>query len=226
VTPTGTASPATLFILRESNVAGKGELTTVATLPNSRRPAAIGKPNEQVYAVRFDGDRAYVVTFLRTDPLYVLDLADPTDPKISGELNITGFSDYLLPLANNLLLGVGKDADLTGRVTGVKVSLYDVTTASAPIEIANRIYGTTGSTSALDGSPHGLNVLTINGVTRIALPVRTVTRNASNAELISQSLKRYEVNTVTRRFNELPELGLRGLDSNCLLYTSPSPRDH
>jgi len=58
-------------------------------------PAPIGKPGEQVYAVRFLGDRAYVVTFRQTDPLYVLDLSNPADPRAAGELQIPGFSDYL-----------------------------------------------------------------------------------------------------------------------------------
>ena len=61
----------------------QGRLVKVASLPNAQRPGAIGKENEQVYAVHFAGDRGYVVTFRRTDPLYVLDLSNPADPKIS-----------------------------------------------------------------------------------------------------------------------------------------------
>ena len=83
------------------------ELDPVATLPNARRPDPIGKPNEDLYGVRFLGDRAYLVTFERTDPLYVIDLSDHGDPRIAGELEVTGFSDFLHPVTDELLLGLG-----------------------------------------------------------------------------------------------------------------------
>ncbi len=122
-------SPAKLTALRERS--SDQTLQAVASLPNAARPAHIGKTGEQVYAVRFLGDRAYVVTFRRTDPLYVLDLSKPTDPKTVGELEVAGFSDYLFPLPNNLLLGVGRDANSNGLVNGLKVAL-PVTLASTP----------------------------------------------------------------------------------------------
>jgi hypothetical protein len=80
--PRPVASPATLTVLRENTA--QRELAPVATLPNSRRPGALGHAGEQVYAVHFAGPQAYVVTFRRTDPLYVLDLSDPADPKAAG----------------------------------------------------------------------------------------------------------------------------------------------
>src|SRR5262249_12398299 len=64
---------------------------------------------ERVYAVRFLGPVGYVVTFRQTDPLYVLDLRDPARPRVTGELELTGFSAYLHPLAGNRLLGVGQE---------------------------------------------------------------------------------------------------------------------
>ena len=88
--------------------------------------------NEDIYAVRYIADKAYVVTFRRTDPLYVIDLSDPTDPTTEGELKITGYSAYLHPVGDNLLLGVGREATTTGRVTGAKVSLFDVSDPSDP----------------------------------------------------------------------------------------------
>ena len=165
----GQPSPAILTVLRED--ASGTQLTTVSTLPNAKRPAPIGLSGEQVYAVRFLGERAYVVTFRRTDPLYILDLADPSDPKVSGELKTNGYSDYLLPVTNDLLLGVGKDADDTGRVQGVKLSLFDVTDAANPKEVATRTIGKTGSSSGLDYGSHGINIFTTGGVSRVALPV-------------------------------------------------------
>ena len=88
--------------------------------------------NEDIYAVRYIADKAYVVTFRRTDPLYVIDLSDPTDPTTEGELKITGYSAYLHPVGDNLLLGVGREATTTGFVTGAKVSLFDVSDPSDP----------------------------------------------------------------------------------------------
>jgi Beta propeller domain len=186
--PTTSPSPATLTVLRENS----GVLQTVSTLPNSNRPEAIGKPGEQVYAVRFVGDRGYVVTFRRIDPLYVLDLSNPADPKTVGELEVAGFSDYLFPLANNLLLGVGKDADSRGVATGVKLALFDVSNPAAPAQKASITLGTSGSSSALDYSRHGLNMLVLGDTARVALPVNLANATFSNWQ---HGLQRVEVNT-------------------------------
>ena len=91
---------------------------------------------EQVQSVRFVGDVGYVVTFRQIDPFYTIDLSDPTDPAVIGELKIPGFSSYLHPIGDGLVLGVGSDADSEGRVTGAKVSLFDVSDLSAPREVA------------------------------------------------------------------------------------------
>ena len=104
---------------------GSGALTQVGQVGNLGR-------NEDIYAVRYIADKAYVVTFRQTDPLYVIDLSDPTDPTTEGELKITGYSAYLHPVGENLLLGVGREATDTGRVTGAKVSLFDVSDPADP----------------------------------------------------------------------------------------------
>ena len=204
----GTApSPARLTVLRER--ASDKTLQTVAALPNSTRSAAIGKPGEQVYAVRFLGERAYVVTFRRTDPLYVLDLSNPADPKTVGELQIAGFSEYLYPLDNNLLLGVGRDADSTGRVTGLKVALFDIANPAAPTQRAALSLGTTGSSSALDSSRHGLNMLVQGNVARVALPAILTGTPYANA---THGLQKLEVDTAARTLRTLPMVGV--LDTN------------
>ncbi len=95
----------------------------------------IGK-GERVYSVRFVGDIGYVVTFRQIDPFYTIDLSDPTDPRVLGELKIPGFSSYLHPISDSLVLGVGSEADPTGRVTGAKVSLFDVSDLTDPREVA------------------------------------------------------------------------------------------
>jgi len=92
---------------------------------------------ERIFSVRFIGDAAYVVTFRQTDPLYVVDLSNPADPAVTGELKIPGYSAYLHPLGNGRLLGIGQDATEEGRTIGAKVSLFDVSDPSDPREIDN-----------------------------------------------------------------------------------------
>jgi len=82
--------------------------------------------NEQVQSVRFDGDTGYVVTFRRMDPLFAIDLSDPTNPEVRSELKIPGFSSYLHPFGSGLLLGIGTDADTSGRSNGLKLSMFNV----------------------------------------------------------------------------------------------------
>lgn len=92
--------------------------------------------NEQIYSTRFVGDQAYVVTFRRTDPLYVVDLRDPSAPRVAGELKINGYSSYLQLIGEGRLLGVGQDGTDTGLITGFAESLFDVTDPSAPTRLA------------------------------------------------------------------------------------------
>ncbi len=91
---------------------------------------------EEVQSVRFMGDTGYVVTFRQTDPLYALDLSDPRAPRSLGELKIPGFSEYLHPIGDGLLLGIGRDADpSTGMDLGFKASLFDVSDPAAMVEV-------------------------------------------------------------------------------------------
>jgi hypothetical protein len=87
---------------------------------------------ERIYAVRFMGDVGYVVTFRQVDPLYTLDLSDPAAPRVVGELKITGYSAYLHPTEPGRLLGIGQEASEDGRVTGMQLSLFDVSDLAAP----------------------------------------------------------------------------------------------
>jgi uncharacterized secreted protein with C-terminal beta-propeller domain len=103
-------------------------LTVVASLDN------LGKPRERLQSTRFIGDRAYLVTFEMTDPFYVIDLSNPLNPVILGELEITGFSSYLQPLADNHILGIGFEADDQGQTLGMKLAIYNVADPANPIE--------------------------------------------------------------------------------------------
>lgn len=96
---------------------------------------------DQIYAVRFFDDVGYVVTFRQVDPLYTLDLSDPTAPRLVGELKIPGYSAYLHPVGDGLLLGIGQDADAKGLTKGAQLSLFDVSDPSAPTRIATQDLG-------------------------------------------------------------------------------------
>jgi uncharacterized secreted protein with C-terminal beta-propeller domain len=84
--------------------------------------------NERIYSVRFMGDKSYMVTFRQIDPFFVLDMSNPAEPKVAGELKIPGFSSYLHPYDGNHIIGLGKED------SSVKLSLFDVTNAYNPKE--------------------------------------------------------------------------------------------
>jgi uncharacterized secreted protein with C-terminal beta-propeller domain len=96
--------------------------------------SGLGK-GERIYAVRFMGDQGYVVTFRQIDPLYTLDLRDPTAPKVVGELKIPGYSAYLHPVGEGRLLGIGREG------SGVQASLFDVSNPAAPARLAMLPFG-------------------------------------------------------------------------------------
>lgn len=101
---------------------------------------------ERVYAARFLGDTGYLVTFKQVDPFFVLDLSVPTAPKVAGELKIPGYSAYLEPLGNDMVLGVGREG------SGVKLALFDVSNPKAPVERAK--YLLTDEWSDVEGNHH------------------------------------------------------------------------
>ncbi|WP_246178860.1 beta-propeller domain-containing protein [Actinomadura decatromicini] len=127
------------------------------------RLGGLGK-GERIYSVRFLGTTAYVVTFRQVDPLYTLDLKDPRRPRLGGELKITGYSAYLHPLADGRLLGVGRDADASGRTLGLQVSLFDVS-AAQPRRVAS--YRLPDASSQAEFEPHAFLYWPQSGLTVI-----------------------------------------------------------
>lgn len=112
-------------------------------------------PDERIYSTRFMGDKLYMVTFKQIDPLFTIDLSDPTNPEIIGQLKVPGFSSYLHPYDENHLIGLGKDTYLTEnggvRTKGIKLTLFDVSDFENPNEVDTIIIGDEGSSSiALD----------------------------------------------------------------------------
>ena len=114
-------------------------LVTILQLEGNRL-AEVGRIDglgrgERIFGVRFIDDIGYVVTFRQTDPLYTIDLSNPSRPKVAGELELLGYSAYLHPAGDGLLLGLGQDADKTGRTKGTKLSLFDVSDPAHPMKI-------------------------------------------------------------------------------------------
>jgi uncharacterized secreted protein with C-terminal beta-propeller domain len=101
------------------------------------RVGGLGR-GERIYSVRFMGDTGYVVTFREVDPLYTLDLSRPRSPRVLGALKIRGYSAYLHPAGDDLLIGVGQDATRSGRTLGTQLSLFDVSDLSRPRRLHRR----------------------------------------------------------------------------------------
>jgi hypothetical protein len=118
------ASESSVTVLEER----EGELVVAGSV------GGLGK-GERIFSVRFVGDVGYVVTFRQTDPLYTIDLSDPTQPTMMGELKILGYSAYLHPLGEGLLLGVGQDATEEGWTLGTQLSIFDVSDLENPTRL-------------------------------------------------------------------------------------------
>lgn len=136
-----------LYVLNE-NMQEIGSVTNLAS-------------GEKIYATRFIGDKAYVVTYKTVDPLFVIDLSAPTAPKVLGELKIPGYSSYLHPFGKNYLIGFGEDSveksyinwegeqEVVAYANGLKMAIFDVSDFSNPKELYSVKMGNRGSTSEL-----------------------------------------------------------------------------
>ncbi len=115
--------------------------------------------NENMHSVRFMGDKAYIVTFRNVDPLFAIDLKDPKNPTILGELKIPGFSNFMLPIDENHLIGIGTDTkEQNGGfiIIGMKLSLFDVTDMLNPKEKFVTSIGIRGTYSDVQNNPRAL----------------------------------------------------------------------
>ena len=120
----GAESTSQVYVLEEQS----SKLEVVGSVKD------LGK-GETIQSVRFFGDKGYVVTFRQVDPLYVIDFSSPTKPKVSSELKVTGFSSYMHPIKDGrFLLTFGQEADTDGTITGMKISVFNVTNSSEPFE--------------------------------------------------------------------------------------------
>jgi hypothetical protein len=175
-----------LYVLRKSPTAR--QLTIVSQLPNNTNPQEIGKPNEQLFGVRFFGTRAYAVTFQRIDPLYVIDLADPADPRITGHLEVAGVSDFLHPVDDNLLLGLGSAAQ-----GGIKLELFDVSDLMRPLSRGSSILGGSGSYSEAQHDRHAFTYQSdVGGVDRFTIPAILFAETGSH-QFVESGLYLFEI---------------------------------
>ena len=176
----GSSTKNRLTILEQAVTTAGTVLKSVSYIPSIWRPEPLGKPGEFLYSTRFAGDRLYAVTFKKIDPLYVVDMSNASDPRIAGALEVPGFSDYLHPLGNGLLLGFGKDtvpADGSGDgqfawYQGLALALYDVSDPTKLREIQRASLGKRGSDSAALRDHHAFTTLKINNSTIVSFPGR------------------------------------------------------
>jgi hypothetical protein len=109
---------------------------------------------EQIYSVRFVDDTAYVVTYRQVDPLYTIDLSKPTAPRVAGQLDLEGYSAYLHPVGDGLILGIGVDVSpANNEPSGAQLELFDVSNAAAPKLLAKTTLGA-GSSSQVTYDHH------------------------------------------------------------------------
>jgi len=153
-------------------------------------------PGEKIYSVRYMGDRAYMVTFRKVDPLFVIDLSNPETPNILGKLKIPGYSDYLHPYDEKHIIGFGKDAavvsdeegswgwaDEDGTAAyyqGMKIALFDVTDPTNPIEMWKEEIGDRGTESELLYNHKAL--LFSKDKNLLAFPIKVATIDDENAK--------------------------------------------
>ncbi|MCZ6655046.1 MAG: beta-propeller domain-containing protein [Planctomycetota bacterium] len=104
-------------------------------------------PGEQIYSARFLGERGFMVTFRQIDPLFALDLSNPADPRVAGELKITGFSEYIHPLDEDHLLTLGRAGTDEGFIEGLQLSIFDVSDLSNPQLVTTKQIGGPGTYS-------------------------------------------------------------------------------
>ncbi|WP_049721197.1 beta-propeller domain-containing protein [Gilvimarinus polysaccharolyticus] len=211
-----------LFVLTQFDQS----LEVIAQLPNDARPERLGKPGEDIFAVRFAGDKAYVVTFQLTDPLYVIDLSDELDPKITGELEVPGFATYIHPINDQYLFTLGQDADAqTGWNKGIKAQLIKIN-AGVPILTGELLIGDRYSYSEALSDLRALNVLDDGaGKVRIAFPVVVYEQNQQNQSKWQYSgLQTLELNDLLSANGTMQDKGVLIADTDTSQRYSPIRR--
>lgn len=156
---------------------------------------------ERIYSARFIGDRVYLVTFKQVDPLFVIDLSEPSNPKVLGKLKIPGYSTYLHPFDEDTLIGIGQDSngdiaegDIMAAIPeGIKVGLFDVSDPSNPREIDHYVLGDRGSYSDALYDHKAFTFDADNGL--LLLPVNVQERSPAKAQDVPEEQFWYPTDT-------------------------------
>jgi len=211
------AEKSSLNICRWDIVADSRNFLTVLKIPADETDVQmervgfvdnLGKFGENIEAVRFMEDKGWVVTFLRTDPLYSMDLTNHTSPTIAGELEVTGYSNYLHPFDEEFkkLIGVGQDADENGRATGLQISLFDVDDLSNTFLIdrysVNDDYGQSQSSSSSQAQFEPKAFRFLYGTKKLIIPASIRVRKTG--DILFDGFNVYDVseeNGITVSFN-------------------------
>lgn len=149
-------------IWRSDEYTSKNNIYTLDAMMNVQGKLEGIAPGERIYSVRFMGKKAYMVTFRTVDPLFVVDMSSPTQPRILGQLKIPGYSEYLHPYDENHIIGFGKDTiekewkDDRGNAVntmayylGLKMAIFDVTDVTHPKEMFTEYIGDRGTDSEI-----------------------------------------------------------------------------
>lgn len=193
VTQSGTQAGATsaLYVLEQQGeqLVSSGQIEDLA-------------PGEQLFSVRFLGDRAFVVTFgpqsgVWYDPLFTIDLSDPTSPRVVGELEIPGFSNYLQLVAGEFLIGLGRNAsEADGRQLEPQVSLFDVSDLANPQLLDRLSFGSATAWSEAFFNHHAISYFADQGI--LAVPLDSwfpsglpVFRDLDGGGVVEHSLPRW-----------------------------------
>ena len=160
---------------------------------------------EKMYSTRFLGEKAYMVTYKNTDPLYVIDLSNPKEPTVLGKLKIPGYSTYLHPYDANHLIGIGMQTKETvhrdsqgrvtytsARITGMKMALFDVSDVNNPKQISQTVIGDSRTTSAILTNHKALLFSKEKGI--LAIPVNSYPSDfevESSSDDISKLVSQY-----------------------------------
>lgn len=172
---------------------------------------------EKMYSTRFMGNKAYMVTYKNTDPLYVIDLSNPSSPKVLGKLKIPGYSTYLHPYDETHLIGIGMQTEervnrnSSGRIistsaviTGMKMALFDVSNVNKPIQISETIIGDSRTTSAILTNHKALLFSAEKGI--IAIPVNNysedfeISESSDNISSLISSYTNYSKNYISEGY--------------------------
>lgn len=150
---------------------------------------------QSITAARFFDNISYIVTYERTDPFYVLDLSDPMEPKILGELEIPGFSEFMHPISddNSILVTIGQDADDEGVASGFMVSIFDSTDPTDPSLLDRYVIEQRWSGSSASWDERAFRYVRVGDLGRLIVPVSIYAGYDENGKQLGENFEGFYV---------------------------------